>query len=247
MAKLQGANMTDQLGNATSPATRDRTSLVMPVAGASKAVPVALTATLALAAASWVVAVRLMDGMGMGTATRLGSFGTFIAIWAAMMAAMMLPGAAPAVVRRARASGLTAAVPTFVASYLAVWAGVGVLVFAVDRPHGTLLAGLIAIAAGTYELTPLKRQCRQRCRETTSSGAGFGLYCAGSSAGLMALLVALGIMSIPWMTVIAIVVLGQKLLPARAAVDVPLALVITGFGILITVAPSAVHWLTPTM
>jgi predicted metal-binding membrane protein len=206
----------------------------------------ALAATLGLAAACWVVSVWQMNGMDMGTATPLGSFGFFIAVWAAMMAAMMLPGAAPAVLRRARAGGVRA-VPLFVGSYLAVWALAGVLVYVVDRPHGTVVAGLVAIAAGCYELTPVKRHCRQRCREGTRSGLGFGLHCAGSSAGLMALLVALGVMSIPWMAVITIVVLGQKLLPPSAAIDVPLALAITGLGIWILLAPAAVPGLTPPM
>jgi len=92
---------------------------------------VALTATFGLAAASWVVAVRLMSGMGMGVATRLGSFASFIAVWVAMMAAMMLPGAAPAVLRRTQASGRLRAVPLFIGSYLAVWALVGAAVYAV--------------------------------------------------------------------------------------------------------------------
>jgi len=61
-----------------------------------------LTATLALAAASWVIAVVQMNGMDMGVATELGSFGFFAAVWASMMAAMMLPGALPAVLRNAR-------------------------------------------------------------------------------------------------------------------------------------------------
>jgi predicted metal-binding membrane protein len=206
----------------------------------------ALTATLGLAAACWVVSAWQMNGMSMGTATPLGSFGFFIAVWAAMMAAMMLPGAAPAVLRRAQAGGVRA-VPLFVGAYLAVWALAGVLVYAVDRPHGTLVAGLVAIAAGCYEFTPVKRHCRQRCREGTRSGLGLGLHCAGSSAGLMALLVALGVMSIPWMVVITIIVLGQKLLPPSAAIDVPLALAITGLGIWILLAPAAVPGLAPPM
>ncbi|HWT04444.1 MAG TPA: hypothetical protein VN224_01690, partial [Xanthomonadales bacterium] len=53
----------------------------------------ALTATLGLAAASWVVTVQQMDGMDMGSQTRLGSFTFFLAVWASIMAAMMLPGA----------------------------------------------------------------------------------------------------------------------------------------------------------
>src|SRR5712692_5152849 len=71
----------------------------------------ALTATLGLAAAFWVVAVRQMNGMDMGVATTLGSFTFFVALWVSMMAAMMLPGAAPAVLRRAQASGLRAVPP----------------------------------------------------------------------------------------------------------------------------------------
>src|ERR1700747_3429296 len=50
----------------------------------------ALTGTLGLAAAAWVVAIWQMHGMDMGTATQLGSFGFFIAVWVVMMAAMML-------------------------------------------------------------------------------------------------------------------------------------------------------------
>ena len=77
---------------------------LLPVAGESSAAKVGagtaataavLTVTLGLAAACWVVAVRQMNGMDMGVATRLGSFAFFIAVWVPMMAAMMLPGAAP--------------------------------------------------------------------------------------------------------------------------------------------------------
>jgi predicted metal-binding membrane protein len=207
----------------------------------------ALTVTLGLAAACWVVAAWQMNGMDMGVATRLGSFGFFIAAWAAMMAAMMLPGAAPAVVRRAQAGGGVLAVPVFVGSYLAVWALAGVVVYALDRPHGTVAAGAAVIAAGAYELTPLKRVFRRRCRDSARSGFEFGLCCAGSSVGLMLILVALGVMSLTWMVVITILVLAQKLLRARAAVDVPLALALVGLGIWIVLAPSSVPGLTPPM
>jgi predicted metal-binding membrane protein len=205
----------------------------------------ALIATLGLAAASWFLAVRQMNGMDMGVATPLGSFAFFVALWVSMMAAMMLPGAVPAVMRRARAG--VRAVPLFVVSYLAVWTLVGVVVFAVYRPHGTAAAGAVAISAGLYELTPLKRQFRRRCRENVGSGLVFGLYCVGSSIGLMLTLVALSVMSVTWMCVIAVLVLAQKLLPAKALLDVPLALAIAGLGILIVVAPSSVPGLMPTM
>jgi len=138
-------------------------------------------------------------------------------------------------------------VPLFIGSYLAVWAMVGAAVYALYRPHGSAAAGAITIAAGLYEFTPLKRHCRRRCRDSLRSGVGFGLCCAGSSIGLMAMLVALGVMSLTWMSVIAVLILAQKLLPAKAAIDVPLAIAIIGLGIWIVVAPSSVPGLVPPM
>jgi predicted metal-binding membrane protein len=207
----------------------------------------ALTATLGLAAACWVVTIRQMSGMDMGVATRLGSFAFFAVLWVMMMAAMMLPGAAPAVVRHVQASGRVRGVPLFLGSYLAVWALVGVAVYALYRPHGFVAAGAIVIAAGAYEFTPLKRHFRRRCQESTGSGLGFGLCCLGSSIGLMVMLVALSVMSVIWMAVITVLALGQKLLPAKAGVDVPLALAIVGLGILIVLAPASVPGLMPPM
>jgi predicted metal-binding membrane protein len=227
-------------GTGAAPAAR-------PAAVAGAPAAAALTVTLGLAVASWPVAVWQMSGMDMGVATRLGSFGLFLPVWVVMMAAMMLPGAAPAVMRRVQASGRVRAVPLFVGSYLAVWVLVGVAVYAVYRPHGPRAAGAVVIAAGVYEFTPLKRHFRRRCRDSAGSGWGFGLCCAGSSAGLMAMLMAPGVMSLPWMAVITVLACAQKLLPAKAALDVPLALAITGLGIWIILAPAAVPGLTPPM
>jgi predicted metal-binding membrane protein len=218
-----------------------------PASATRRLTATALTVTLGLAAASWIVAVRRMSGMDMGVATRLGSFAFFVALWAWMMAAMMLPGAAPAVLRHVRSGGRVRALPLFIGSYLAVWVLVGVAVFALYRPHGSLVAGAVAIAAGVYELTPLKRRFRRRCRENVGSGLEFGVHCVGSSIGLMLMLVALGVMSITWMVVITVLCAAQKLLPAKAGIDVPLALLIVGLGVLIVVAPSAVPGLTPPM
>ena len=61
----------------------------------------------------------------------------------------------------------------------------------------------------------------------------------------MLMLMALGVMSVGWMLVIAIVVLAQKLLPAKAAIDLPLAVAIVGLGVWILLAPASVPWLTP--
>ena len=206
-----------------------------------------LAATLGLAALAWVITVRQMRGMDMGVATELGSFAFFVALWAVMMAAMMLPGLVPAVVSRGRRTGPVRAVVPFVASYLVVWTLVGALLYALYRPHGTSTAGLVVIAAGLYELTRFKQHCRRCCRARTSSGFEFGLYCVGSSVGLMVMLVALGVMSVTWMFVIAALVLAQKLLPAKPAVDVPLALALVAFGILIVAAPGSVPGLMPPM
>ncbi|HEY5400626.1 MAG TPA: DUF2182 domain-containing protein [Trebonia sp.] len=207
----------------------------------------ALALTLGLAAVSWVVAVREMSGMDMGVATRLGSFAFFAALWVTMMAAMMLPGAVPAVVRRVQASGRVRGVPLFLGSYLAVWALVGAAVYALYRPHGFVVAGAVVIAAGAYEFTPLKQHFRRRCQDAAGSGLGYGLCCLGSSIGLMVMLVALSVMSVIWMSVIAGVALGQKLLPAKAAIDVPLALAIVGLGIVVILAPASVPGLMPPM
>jgi predicted metal-binding membrane protein len=207
--------------------------------------PIVLAATLGLATACWAVTAWLMDGMDMGVATRPGSFGFFAAAWVTMMAAMMLPGAAPAVARRARVTGTVRAALPFAGLYLAIWALAGVVAYALDWPHGALAAGAIVIAAGVYELTPVKQDFRRRCREDAGSGLAYGLCCLGSGLGLMAMLVALDVMSLLWMSVVAVLCCAQKLLPAKAAIDVPVALAIFGLGLVIVYAPSLIPGLTP--
>ena len=103
------------------------------------------------------------------------------------------------------------------------------------------------IAAGVYELTPLKHRCREACRESGRNGLAFGVCCIGSSIGLMAVLIALGLMSIFWMAVIAVIALAQKLLPIKPAIDVPLAAAVVALGIWVVLAPSSVPGLMPTM
>jgi predicted metal-binding membrane protein len=154
--------------------------------------------------------------------------------WAPMMAAMMLPSAVPAIARRARRPGALLAAPVFAGSYVVTWTLVGLGIYALAQPHGAL-AGALLIAGGLYELTPIKRECRRRCRAYVRSGPRFSVYCVGSSIGLMATLVALGAMSLAWMSVVAVVVLAQKLLAPRAAIDVPLALAIVALGVVVAV------------
>jgi len=174
-----------------------------------------------------------MRGMDMGTETTLGSLPFFLGVWAAMMAAMMLPGALPAVLAFTQAKRRAIAAPIFAASFVGVWTLFGLGVYAVYQPHGARVAGALTIAAGVYELTPLKRGCRRRCRETVRSGFQFGAYCVGSSVGLMVVLIALGVMSLSWMAVVAALVISQKLVAPRALVDVPVALALVALGVVL--------------
>jgi predicted metal-binding membrane protein len=196
-----------------------------------RAAPVA---TLALAGAAWFVATRQMEGMDMGAATTLGSFSFFVGVWVLMMVAMMFPGAVPAIARNARADGVVALL-RFAGAYLSVWALVGLAVYVAYRPHGDTAAGAVTIAAAVYELTPLKRRFRRRCRERLQSGWRFGVYCVGSSIGLMAMLAALGLMNVMWMAVVAVLISTQKLLPPKSALDTALALGLLAVGVVVAI------------
>ena len=162
-----------------------------------------------------------MTGMGMGAAS------------VPMMAAMMLPSAVPAIARCARERDGVLTMPLFAGSYLGTWALAALAICLLYRPPDAVTAGALVVGAGLYELTPIKRECRRRCRERVRSGLQFGVYCFGSSIGLMLVLVAVDVMSIALMFAIAVVVLAQKLLPPRPIVDVPLALAIVAVGVAI--------------
>jgi predicted metal-binding membrane protein len=194
--------------------------------------------TVGLAGACWFAAVRQMRGMDMGVATTLGAPASFLVTWMSMMAAMMLPAALPAVLTFVRVDSRLVSGLWFVASYLAVWLVFGIAAYGLYREHGYATAGVLTILAGLYELTPLKRKCRERCRDFVRSGGRFGIYCLGSSAGLMLMLLALGVMNIALMAGVAAIILVQKLLPPRPFLDVTLALAIIALGVLVVVAPS---------
>jgi predicted metal-binding membrane protein len=229
----------DMTGHAASKIGHDR---VIPAAAAA-----AFTATIGLAAAGWIVTVQRMHGMDMGVATRLGSLSYFLSVWVPMMAAMMLPGTAPVVQKMVRVGGRLLDMPRYLGGYLAVWAVCGLAVYAVYRPHGTVAAGALTVAAGAYELTPMKRRFRQMSRDRVSSGLELGLCCVGSTIGLMLMMVALGVMSLTWMTVIGAVVLVQKLLPPKPAIDVAVAMAIVALGVTVLMAPSSVPGLVQPM
>jgi predicted metal-binding membrane protein len=157
---------------------------------------------------------------------------------APMMAAMMLPGALPAVVTQVRSTRRLRRATLFAASYFAVWLVVGLALEMLWPSQGLVVAGVVTIAAGLYEVTPFKRDCRRRCREEVRSGLDFGLNCVGSSIGLMAMFAALGVMSMGWMAAVAAVVVAQKVLPPARSIDLPLAAAIVALGVVVAVEPS---------
>ncbi len=139
-----------------------------------------------------------MNGMPMPAtnATPMSGMTMAPALFVAMMAAMMLPSAVPAIVRRAWDGTGVLAAPLFAGSYLGVWAFVGLVLGLAYRPPGAAVSTALLIGAGVYELTPFKRECRRRCRGRVRSGARFGVLCLGSSIGLMLVLVAVNVMSV---------------------------------------------------
>jgi predicted metal-binding membrane protein len=148
--------------------------------------PVLTTAVLLGAAlVAWIVTFERMRGMDGGPGTDLGGLGWYLGIWVTMMAAMMLPSAAPMVLvfsrvsRERLRSGRAGSVPTwvFLAGYLAAWTAYGLLAYGAFRlidgvDHGLLawdragpyVAGGAVAAAGLYQLSPLKEVCLRHCR-----------------------------------------------------------------------------------
>ena len=172
-----------------------------------------------------------------------------LGMWTVMMTAMMLPSAAPAVLRMAGRVGLGPAdaasgvgrAAWFAAGYLVIWAGFGAaatgLQRALDAAHllsdamavrSAAFAGLVVVAAGLYQLTPLKRARLERCRALDDCLAGgqtrrtphaalqglrYGVSCLGCCVALMSLLFVGGLMNVAWAAAIAIWVLAEKILP----------------------------------
>jgi predicted metal-binding membrane protein len=144
---------------------------------------------------------------------------------------VMMPSVVPGIMRQARDGAGVLAAPQFASCYLGVWALAGLAMWLLDQPPSAAVAGALLIGAGVYELTPLKRECRRRCRERVNSGARLGVLCFGSSMGLMLVLVAVDVMSVALMVAIAAVVLAQKLFAPRPTLDLPVALAMVGLGI----------------
>jgi predicted metal-binding membrane protein len=191
-----------------------------------------------------------MAGMAMAPPKAgLAYFGGAFVMWLLMMVAMMLPSATPMILTYARfARGVReqgkvlAPTALFAGVYLAVWAGfslaaaglqtvlvqsgaVSAASLALGEPR---IAGALLIAAGLYQLTPLKRVCLENCRSplsflvrlwrptwagTVRLGLLHGLYCLGCCWLIMALLFVGGVMSLAWVAVLAVIVLIEKVAP----------------------------------
>jgi predicted metal-binding membrane protein len=228
---------------------------------------------VAVALVAWIVAIERMRGMDAGPGTDLGALGWYLGIWVTMMAAMMLPSAAPMVAMFARV-GRERAAPTwvFVAGYLLAWTAYGLLAYAVWRgiragapsflawsSGGPWVAGGALVAAGIYQLTPLKSVCLRHCRSplhfvlhrwrkgrvgALAMGLEHGAYCVGCCWGLMLALFALGVMSLFWMAVVAAVIFGEKATSAGDRLARVVAIALVALGIWVAVAPGSVPGLT---
>ena len=198
----------------------------------------------------------------------------FLATWVAMMVAMMFPAAAPMIllfdrVERGKREAGRSYVPTmyFVGAYLAIWTVFGVLAFAlaggVERladdadwitGQWARIGGVLLIAAGLYQLTPLKDVCLSKCQSPMSflmtswrdgkvgavqMGLLHGGYCVGCCWLLFVILLPLGVMNVAAMIVIALLVFGEKTLPVGHRLARVAALVLVVYGVVVVFFPDA--------
>jgi predicted metal-binding membrane protein len=225
-----------------------------------------VAALLVAAGAAWWSAADRMSGMDAGPGSALGSVGWFTGVWATMMAAMMLPSLAPtAAVFAALVRRELSRVLLFAGGYLLVWSVAGIVTYALVDLGKSLLASSLAwhsggrwLAAGVlalaalYQLTPLKRAFLLRCRSPlrflgTSwqntrprallMGVRNGGWCLGCSWALMAALFALGVMSLVWMALIAVLVALEKVGPWGRAARLTAASVLVVLAVAILAAP----------
>jgi len=232
-----------------------------------------LAALAALTALSWLYLVDAAAEMAaMGDMTMAmppkgaRDLVLLFAMWWIMMVGMMLPSAAPmiltfATVNRRRRQRAQPYVPTalFVAGYLAAWGGFSLaatlaqwglesaallspMAMATTTPW---LGGLVFLAAGLYQLTPLKNACLSRCRSPLDfvvnhwrdgmggalrMGLSHGLYCLGCCWILMALLFVGGVMNLLWVAALTAIVLVEKLLPLGAWTARIAGVAMVGYG-----------------
>jgi predicted metal-binding membrane protein len=153
-----------------------------------------ITALVLVVTLSWAyvlsgagMSMQKMPGMLMpmpGEPWTVSYAGLVLVMWATMMAAMMLPSAAPMILlhgtvaqRYPGQSKSTTASGLFALGYLCVWAGFSVVAVALHyglehasllspmmKTTSAVLAGSALVAAGLYQWTPLKQACLRHCR-----------------------------------------------------------------------------------
>lgn len=163
---------------------------------------------------------------------------TWIVMMAAMMLPSLVPFTI-GVSRLMRVGGAgRSGTALLTLGYFAVWATTGVLAYLVWRGFEELSSGspttvsragaAVLAGAAIYQLTPLKRVCLRHCRSPNllllqhgpravasrtgaiRAGLAHGAYCLGCCWALMAVLLALGVMSLVWMGVVAAVIAIEK-------------------------------------
>ena len=164
-----------------------------------------------------------------------------VALWLAMVLAMMLPTAAPMLLTyaeiaetAARKSERVVSPLVFAAGYCAVWIGAGLVAALAQISLASLvpaawtppLTAAAFVGAGLYQFTTLKHACLSRCRQpfsffflnwTTTPrgvfrlGARQGLDCLGCCWAMMALMFVSGAMNVVWMAALAIYMTAEKL------------------------------------
>jgi len=239
-----------------------------------------LVALLALSAVSWAAVLWQAGTMRPAGDMANGAEGltmgmtapVFLATWVVMMAAMMLPSAAPMIlmfdaIQAGRSRQGRSTVPTwvFVGGYLVVWGAFGLVAYAAALLAGRLsdgspdlamlaprVGGAVIVAAGIYQLTPLKQACLSKCRTPTQfvltswrdgllgafrMGLGHGAYCLGCCWLLFVILFPLGIMNVAAMAVVALLVLAEKTLPVGQRISQLIGVALIGVGLAIVFSP----------
>ncbi|HSB41497.1 MAG TPA: DUF2182 domain-containing protein [Methylomirabilota bacterium] len=204
-------------------------------------------ALLLVAAAAWASVVRssLQDDMmmTMPMPATIADGLAFVVGWGVMMTAMMLPSALPMIalygaIRGGAPGAAGGGVPVamFALVYLVVWAATGVpvylahtLLMALAEPAFAYVIAVILLAAGAFQLSPLKQACLRACRSplgfllghwragrrgSLALGWAHAVYCLGCCWALMLVLVAAGAMGLAWVLLITALVAAEKLLPA---------------------------------
>jgi predicted metal-binding membrane protein len=206
-----------------------------------------------------------MAGMMAPAVWTLGYTSVMFTMWWVMMTAMMLPSAAPilllfARINRKEKSAGRPFIPTgvFAAGYLVAWGGFSALATglqcALER-HGLLspmmlttsywLGGSILLAAGLWQLTPIKAMCLRHCRSPMGflvqswrpgrsgafrMGLEHGSFCLGCCWFLMGLLFFGGIMNLRWIIGLAVFVLVEKIVPMGSSVGRIVGVGVTAWG-----------------